>query len=97
MITNQQWRAATSHVLTVDQAQEATAHTAVYAKAPSPLTTVQGTRLPFGATTRLAGAGAPTAGFTASGVVQAPAGRMAVIDRNRLTGVPGVSPRGAPV
>jgi hypothetical protein len=91
-----QWRAATSHVLTVDQAQEATAHTAVYAKAPSPLATAQGTRLPFGATT-LAGAGAPTAGFTASGVVQAPAGRMAVIDRNRLTDVPGVSPRGAPV
>jgi len=89
--------AATSPALTVHPAQEATATTAVYRNAAPPLAQRQGTRLPVGATA-LQGTGAPTAGFRASGVdVQAQVIRMAVVDRNRITDVPGVPPRGAPV
>lgn len=95
--TKHLWRAATSPALTVHPAQEATANTAVFRNATPPLTQCQGTRLPAGATA-LQGTGALTAGFRASGVdVQAQVIRMAVVDRNRITDVPGVPPRGAPV
>lgn len=91
------WRAATSPALTVHPAREETAHTAVFTNAAPPLTQRQGIRLPVAATA-FDGTGMPAAGFRASGVdVQAQVIRMAVVDRNRLTDVPGVQPRGAPV
>jgi hypothetical protein len=98
VITNQhEWHAATFPVLTVPQQWKATANAVVYPATASPLATVQGTRLPIGATAP-EGTGAPAAGFRATGVdVQATVRRMAVIDRSRLTSVPGVPPRGAPV
>jgi hypothetical protein len=94
--TQHLWRAATSPAPTVHFGGEETAHTAVYASA-TPLIQRQGTRLPFAASA-FKGTGAPAAGLCARGVdVQAQVVRMAVIDRSRLTGVPGVQPRGAPV
>jgi hypothetical protein len=91
------WRAASSPALTVHTGREETAHTAVYRTATTPLAQSQGPRLLIVATAH-EGTGVPTAGFRASGVdVQARVIRMAVVDRNRLTDVPGVSPRGAPV
>jgi hypothetical protein len=85
MITNDQWRTASSRVLTVHQGWEATACTAAFRGAPSPLAGYEGTTL-------------PAAGFAASGLgVQAEVVRMAVVDRDRITRVPGVLPRGAPV
>ena len=98
MITTQSmWRAATSPVLTVHQARTETANTAVYRNAAPPLVQHKGTTLPVGATTPK-GTGVPTAGFRASGIyVQAEVLRMAVVDRDRITDVPGVQPRGAPV
>ncbi len=97
MITNQGlWHAATSPVLTVDQGK-ATANRAVYRNAQSPLAQHKGTTLPIGATAPT-GTGALTADFRASGIsVQAEVLRMAVVDRDRITDVPGVQPRGAPV
>ena len=90
------WRAATSPALTVHPAREETAYTAVRRTAPNQLHP-QGTRLPVGAVA-FEGIGVPAAGFRASGVdVQAQVIRMAVTDRNRLTVVPGVPPRGGPV
>ena len=91
------WRAATSPALTVHPAREETAYTAVCRIAAPTQIHAQGTRLPIGAVAP-EGTGVPAAGFRASGVdVQARVIRMAVSDRNRLTVVPGVPPRGGPV
>ena len=90
------WRAATFPALTVHPAPEGTAYTAVRRTAPTQIH-AQGTRLLIGAYAP-EGSGVPAAGFRASGVdVQAQVIRMAVGDRNRLTVVPGVPPRGGPV
>jgi hypothetical protein len=91
------WRAAPSPALTVHPAREGTACTAVYRIAAPTQIHAQGTRLPIDAIA-YEGGGVPAAGFAASGVdVQAKVGPIMVTDRNRLTDVPGVPPRGAPV
>jgi hypothetical protein len=91
------WRAATSPALTVHTAKEETAYTPVFCNLLSPLAQCKGTPMPNGATA-FQGTGARTAGFRASGINgEAQVIRMAAADRSRLTGVPGVLPRGAPV
>jgi len=92
-----QWRAAPSPALNVHPAREGTAYTAVRRITAPTQVHAQGTRLPTGVIAS-EGSGVPAAGFAASGVdVQAKVGPMTVTDRNRLTDVPGVPPRGAPV
>jgi hypothetical protein len=93
------WRAATPPVLTVHPLTEEVAGTAVRRTAAPVLARLKGTRVPAGDLPPK-GTGVPAAGLTTgmamqTQAIQAPP--FAVVDRDRIVGVPGAPPRGRPV